>query len=299
MRGDRIALIAGRRTAWREHGDARGAPVLIVHGAWGGPSSTLWNGPRLRWQAPTDGLRLIHYDRRCAGHSDYSGGDFTLSDLARDAVVLLDHLQIDRAAIVATSAGGPIAIRLALDSPDRVGALALLNTGAALMHPRPKGLAEPWSGEVQDRIATVERRLTMLDLADREGTAAAVAATESEWRTPPDPPPSDDPKLQAARDHRAAALSRLPRGELIRLADGAIRNMRAQRGVNLRDQLQRLHLPVWIGHGDADTTVPIDFGQALADAIPHACFQVFPDTGHGLIVEPAAQAVLGEWLRRA
>ena len=291
----RFARIAGRRVAYAEYGDPRGRPVLIIHGAWGGPSSTLWTGPRLRWQASTDGLRLIWYDRRCAGWSEYTDADFTLSDLARDAADVLDYLRIEHATVIATSAGGPIGLRLALDAPERVSALALLNTGAALMHPNPP---LPRSAGALDRLATVRERLAMLNLAQREGVRAAVLAYESEWRTPPQAGfGQEEPALAAARRHRASALASLPQAELIRLAAGALRNMRAQRGVELTPELSRIAAPTLILHGDADTTIPIEFGRQLAAQIPAATFAALPGQGHGLIGDGDAQALVARWLR--
>lgn len=293
----RFARIAGRRVAYAEYGDPRGRPVLIIHGAWGGPSSTLWTGPRLRWDAPTDGLRLICYDRRCAGWSEYAETDFTLADLARDAVGLLNHLNIKQAAVIATSAGGPIGLRLALDAPERVSALALLNTGAALMHPNP---SLPRSAGLLDRLATVRERLAMLDLAERAGVRAAVLAYESEWRTPPQAgfeQEEEEAALAAALRHRAAALTRLPQTDLIHLAAGALRNMHAQRNADLTPELERIAVPTLVVHGDADTTIPIEFGQHLAAKIPTAKFLPLPAHSHGLIRNANAQTLLTKWLR--
>ena len=289
----RQALIDGRRVAYQEYGDPRGRPALIIHGAWGGPASTLWTGPRLRWRASTEGLRLIWYDRRCAGWSEYVESDFTFADLAQDATALLDHLRIERTAVIATSAGGPIGLRLALDAPSRISALALLNTGAALMHPEPNVAR---TAGVLDRLATVNQRLAMLDLAERSGARAAVLAHEQEWREPPQPPGEDD-GLEPFRAHRRQRLQTLPQPELVRLAAGALRNMRAQRNMDLTPELSRIATPTLIIHGDADTTVPIEFSQSLANAIPHAEWVVLKGKAHGLIWDADAQAVLTKWLR--
>ena len=293
----RVARIGGRRVAYETYGDPRGQPVLIVHGAWGGPSSSLWTGPRLRWSAPTDGLRLIWYDRRCAGLSQYDTQPFALEDLAHDAVDVLDYLQIERAAVIATSAGGPIGMSLALDHADRVSALVLLNTGAALMSLNPTGvnLDDPF---VADRLETVARRIALLKLMESEGVEAAIQQSEDEWRTPPEPE-SADPELAAFRANRLRALSRLSQSELVRLGRGALLNMRAQRGIDLADQLHKINCPTLIVHGDADTTVPIAFGQALSGAILNAQFAVLEDEGHGLIVSPRAQAITSDWLAQS
>ncbi|MDE2746095.1 MAG: alpha/beta hydrolase [Chloroflexota bacterium] len=291
----RLALINGRRVAYEVSGDPAGRPVLIIHGAWGGPSSTLWNGPRLRWHVPTDGLRLIWYDRRCAGLSQYDTGPFTLEDLANDAVDLLDYLNIDQAAIIATSAGGPIGLRLALDHPDRVESLVLLNTGASLMSLTPTAISlhDPF---VADRLATVAKRLALLDLFECEGIEAVIAESEEEWRSPPQPP-EPDPALSTHRENRQRFLQGISNEELTPLARGALLNMKAQRGVDLCDELSRIRCPVLIIHGDADTTVPVAFGRALAEEIPHGEFTVLNGQGHGLIVNPAAQQLVIQWLR--
>ncbi|MDE2987969.1 MAG: alpha/beta hydrolase [Chloroflexota bacterium] len=266
-----------------------------MHGAWGGPSSTLWNGPRLRWQVPTDGLKLIWYDRRCAGLSQYDTEPFTLEDLAADAADLLDYLNIDQAAVIATSAGGPIGLRLALDHPNRVMSLVLLNTGASLMSLTPTGV-DPADPFVSDRLETVAKRLTLLDLLDSEGIEAAVAASKDEWRSPPQPA-EPDPVFQSFRDSRQQGLNNLSPSELARLALGALLNMKAQRGVDLSADLTRITCPVLIVHGDADTTVPIGFSCALADRIAQAELSVLNGHGHGLIVNSAAQQVVTHWLQ--
>lgn len=289
----RFASISGRRVAYEQHGDPQGRPALIIHGAWGGPSSASWTGPRLRWSAPTNGLRLIWYDRRCAGWSEYVEADFTPVDLARDAVDMLDYLRIERAAVVATSAGGPIGLRIALDFPKRLSALALLNTGAALMHPDPP---VERTALVLDRLSTVRERLAMLNLAEREGVRAAVSVYEQEWRIPPQPAAEDD-GLGAFRAHRMRALQSLSDADLARLAAGALRNMRAQRGVDLTPELGRVAAPTLVVHGDADTTIPIEFGAALAAAIPRTEWVTLKGKGHGLIWDEDAQALIAKWLR--
>ena len=290
----RIALISGRRVAYETQGDPDGAPLLVLRGAWGGPSSTLWSGPRLRWQAPLDGIRLILYDRRNSGGSAYNDDPISLADLARDAVDLLDYLHIHKTAIAATSAGGPIALRIALDHPGRVDRLALLSTGAALMHPDPPFLQKPYSAFVEDRLTTVRQRLAMLDIAATAGWPAAVAATESEWRNPP-VPPMPDLESEQYRTNRATALAKISTEELTRLATGAIKNMQAQANQDLTPELPHLKCPVWIIHAQDDTTVPHEYAQALSTAIPQAKLTTLPSATHALIEAPEIQHALTRW----
>ncbi len=215
--------------------------------------------------------------------------------MANDAVDLLDYLNIDQAAVIATSAGGPIGMRLAIDHPERVEALILLNTGASLMSLTPTGVPhdDPF---VADRLETVAKRLALLDLLDSEGIESAVAASEDEWRSPPQPA-EPDPAFQSFRDNRQLGLDNLSPSELARLALGALLNMKAQRGVDLSADMTLITCPVLIVHGDADTTVPIALGRALADGIPYAELSVLNEHGHGLIVNLAAQQVVTHWFQ--
>ena len=187
-------------------------------------------------------------------------------------------------------------MRLVIDSPDRVQALVLLNTGAALMSLSPSGVSldDP---VVQDRLQTIERRLALIALAKEEGMAAAVKTTESEWREPPSPA-EPEPLLHDFQRNRAHALSRLSMTELVRLAGGAIRNMQAQARVDLTDELHAIDCPTLILHGDTDTTVPLAYGEAIASAIANAEFEILNGEGHGLITKPRVQGMIRSWLDR-
>ena len=217
--------------------------------------------------------------------------------MANDAVDLLDYLGIERAAVIATSAGGPIGLRLTLDYPERVEALVLLNTGASLMSMSPSGV-DPSDPFVADRLGTVAKRLALVDLMESEGVEAVVAVSEEEWRSPPQPSESD-PALSAFRENRARALENLADRELVRLVRGALFNMQAQRSVDLLDEVNRIECPTLIVHGDADTTVPIAFGRALAESLPDADFVTLFGVGHGLIAIIHAQAILSDWLAQS
>ncbi len=151
---------------------------------------------------------------------------------------------------------------------------------------------------VADRLATVATRLALLDLFEQQGIHAAVAASEDEWRSPPQPP-QPDPALKSFRDNRQRALDNLSNTELARLTLGALLNMKAQRNSDLSNDLHRIKCPTLIVHGDADTTIPIAFGQALASSTPGADFVWLRGVGHGLIALPEAQHLSAKWLGRS
>jgi pimeloyl-ACP methyl ester carboxylesterase len=71
------------------------------------------------------GLQPIRFDNRDAGHSTRFSGDasYTLSDMADDAVGLLDVLGVDSAHLVGASMGGAVAQMIAIEHADRVRSL--------------------------------------------------------------------------------------------------------------------------------------------------------------------------------
>jgi 3-oxoadipate enol-lactonase len=81
--------------------------------------------------------RCITWDQRGHGQSPASG-PFTFWDSARDALALLDRLEIHRAIFVGTSQGGFVSLRAALLAPDRVRGLAVMGTSARIEDPRQK-----------------------------------------------------------------------------------------------------------------------------------------------------------------
>lgn len=75
-------------------------------------------------------FRVIRWDARGFGKTEFDGRPFTYWDSAADCIGLLDHLGLDRAVIGGMSQGGYMALRAALKYPDRVKALVLIDTQA-------------------------------------------------------------------------------------------------------------------------------------------------------------------------
>lgn len=100
------------------------------------PAIVLIHGLGLNRQITWDGLmpelaaryRVLRYDLLGHGQSAIPDGEVTLTALSKQLVKLMDHVQIDRAALVGFSLGGMINRRTALDHPGRVSALAILNS---------------------------------------------------------------------------------------------------------------------------------------------------------------------------
>lgn len=79
-------------------------------------------------------LRLIRPDYRGRGQSDWAGDpmSYTVPNEARDVLMLLDHLGIEKAAVLGTSRGGLIGMMLAATAKDRLLGLALNDVGPVI-----------------------------------------------------------------------------------------------------------------------------------------------------------------------
>jgi len=99
-----------------------GEPVVLVHGALLAEAyAPLCGEPTL-----TDHSRLVRYHRRGYAGSSRAAAPFSIAQQAADCLAVLRHLGIERAHIVGHSSGGVIALRLALDAPEVVHSLILL-----------------------------------------------------------------------------------------------------------------------------------------------------------------------------
>ena len=122
---------------------AEGLPVLALshsistdHGMW---------EPQAHDLLPH--FRILRYDTRGHGASDVPKGEYSVEELGRDFLGLMDALKISTAAFCGLSMGGTVGQWLALHAPERLTALVLANTGPRI------GTAESWNS----RIAAVRQ----------------------------------------------------------------------------------------------------------------------------------------------
>ena len=108
--------------------EGQGTPVLALSGLTRNSSDFDYAAPYL-----TD-VRLIRLDYRGRGKSTWTGAEtYTIPTEAGDALALLDHLGIEKAAILGTSRGGLIAMLLAMTAKDRLSGVCLVDIGPELM----------------------------------------------------------------------------------------------------------------------------------------------------------------------
>jgi pimeloyl-ACP methyl ester carboxylesterase len=140
-----------------------GEPVLFIYGAFVADLfRPVIDHPRLA------GYRRIHYHRRGYAGSSPADGPVTLSEVAADANAVLDHLGVTRAHVAGHSYGGAVALQLAIDAPERVHTLALLE---------PALMAGSGAPAYRESLAASAQRY-------REGSVADVVDAFLEARLP-------------------------------------------------------------------------------------------------------------------
>ncbi|WP_368346049.1 alpha/beta fold hydrolase [Pelagovum sp. HNIBRBA483] len=156
-----MMAISQNGTAYELSGPSDAPAVVLIHGL-GLTRSSTWGAivPDL-----SQNFRVLTYDLLGHGQSALPNVEVTLRSLAKQLVDLMDELKIEKAALLGFSLGGMINRRIAIDFPNRVSALAVLNSP----HDR---------GEEQQQI--VEKRAQ--DTAEG-GPAAGIDVTLARWFT--------------------------------------------------------------------------------------------------------------------
>ncbi|MCE7979586.1 MAG: alpha/beta hydrolase [Caldilinea sp. CFX5] len=103
----------------REQG--AGEPVVFVHGAMGDECAAIVTEPAL-----TNHYRVIDYHRRGWGKSARLEAPLSIEQQAADCRAVMQHFGVERAHLVGQSYGGVILLQMALDTPDAVQTLSLL-----------------------------------------------------------------------------------------------------------------------------------------------------------------------------
>jgi pimeloyl-ACP methyl ester carboxylesterase len=232
---------------WESTGS--GEPVLLVMGL--GMSATGW------WRTVpvlAERMRVIAFDNRGVGRSDHTNGQYTMRQLADDAVAVMDAANVDAASVYGLSLGGMIAQQLVLRHPERVRALVL---GATT----PGGRRH----ELPDRevVEFIRRRPGM---PTEEAVWAAVPYNYS----------------RVTRERHAKRIAEDVKHRL-RFAPNPA-GYRSQLAAAWRhdtgDRLHEISVPTLVVHGIEDRIVPLSNGRLLADAIPGARLEVLEDAGH-------------------
>ncbi len=181
---------------------------------------------------------------------------YELSDMANDAVAVLDALGLDRAHVVGMSMGGMIVQQLAIDHPER---LTSMTSVMSTTGDRDVGRTAP---EVADLYYGPRP-------SDRDQVIRASQELQRLYASP------------AFYDNDRAARRVGAAFDRCFCPDGVSRQLSAIVASGSRaDALRAVHVPALVIHGDRDTLIDVSGGQRTAECIPNARFVVIDGMGH-------------------
>lgn len=278
---------------YEAHGDPANPPLLLIMGL--GAQLTLWP-IELVEALVARGYYVIRYDNRDIGLSTKftehgvpnvrrvalmrlfglrAKLPYRLTEMAEDAVHLLDALGIDKAHVVGASMGGMIAQLVAIGHGDRVLSLTSImsTTGnPRLPRPRPDALAvlmdRPPAGATAEEVIPFGLRISK-----------AIGSPGY---------PADETRLKdrIVRDFERSFHPTGPGRQMAAILDDGDR----------RKRLRAVRVPALVIHGADDPLVPVEGGRDTAAAIPGAQLKVIPGMGHDLpleLVDEVADAIAG------
>ncbi|MBA3604680.1 MAG: alpha/beta hydrolase [Acidimicrobiia bacterium] len=210
------------------------------------------------------GLHVVRFDNRDVGLStsfdgapvDEHGASYRLSDMAADAVAVLDACDVDRAHVMGLSMGGMIVQTMAIEHPARLATMtsAMSRTGEpGYGGSTPEALALLLGPPATDRRSYVDGHVAGLRV-----WGSPEFADEDRWRA----------DAQRAFD-RAFNPAGTTRQFLAVAASG-------DRAAGLRG----VRAPTVVIHGDRDTLIDQSGGRRTAELIPGARFELIEGMGH-------------------
>ena len=153
-----------------------GEPVLLLHGGLLADENT----PLLSEPALTDSFQVINYHRRGFAGSSHPEGKAQISDQVADARALLRELGVERAHVVGHSLGGTIAIQLALDAPEAVHTLTLMEPAIMAAIARAEAGDSPEARASQQAFMEgMQRVQAIYESGDKRGALLAFLETRA------------------------------------------------------------------------------------------------------------------------
>ena len=257
----------GVRIHYEAFGRTRAPVVLMIQGL--GADKHLWDLQRFILAVR---YRVIAFDNRGAGRSDKPFNDYSLEQMADDAVAVLDEEGVDRAHVVGASMGGAITLLVALRHPQRVSSLVLVST-AGRHHAWRRELLSGWAA------AATERGM------------GAMTGEAARWVIGP-------------RSFRRVfpLLGWLGPLGMGRPAHAFAAQVHAILAVDdaIGDELPTIVAPALVIVGNQDILTPRGDSEELAELLPNAELVVISGAAHGVMIEHAStfNMVLFEFLDR-
>jgi len=182
------------------------------------------------WQPQVPALvgtyRVIRYDARGHGSSTVPAGNYTIEQLGKDALAILDAEDVKQAHVCGISLGGITAMWLGVHAPERVSSLVLANTAARI------GSVQSWT----DRIALVQER----------GMRGVAEMATARWFSP------------GYRQGHDEVVTRFKTMVETCPAAGYLGCCAALRDEDLRETISSIGCPVLVVAGSTDEATPLE-----------------------------------------
>jgi 3-oxoadipate enol-lactonase len=223
---------------------SEGAPVLVFSNSLG-TTLELWD-PQVPAFAPA--FRLLRYDQLGHGRSEVPPRPYTVEQLGRELIALLDELGIGRVSFCGLSLGGAVGMWLGAHAPERLERLVLAGTSAYFGPP--------------------QRWLERVTLVQIHGMGPVAESAMARWFTPAFT--GFEPYLDG---HASTPV------------DGYIACCDALAVWDFRSELIGVSVPTLVLVGAEDPATPPEQAEAIAEGIPGARLQVLRGAAHLLNVE--------------
>lgn len=234
-----------------------GAPVVLVHGS--GPGVTAYANWRLTFPDLAAHFRVIAPDMAGFGRSDKPGG-YGMKLWTEQLIALLDALGLERVSLVGNSFGGGLALRVAVEHPDRVHRLVLMGA-AGVEFPLTEGLDAVWGYQ-----PSVENMRKIMDYFaySRELVTDELAEVRYQASILPGVPEAFSGMFPAPRQRWVEELA----------TDESL--------------LRKIQHETLIVHGRDDQVIPLQNSERLHALIERSELHVFGRCGHWTQIEWAA-----------
>ena len=231
------------------------------------------------WQNPvwapltarlSEKFRLIRYDERGNGLSDWDVADISFEAFVRDLETVVDALGLGRFALFGFSHGAAVSIAYAARHPERVSRLVLSGGYAQGWGKRSKG----------EQAAQFEALSTLVGTGWAEDNPAFRQVFTSLYI-----PDATDEQMQWVNNLQNVAAS----------PENTVRLIRALGNVDVAELLPRVAAPTLVLHSRGNTPVPLEQGLVLARSIPNARLVALESNNHIILShEPAWDRYMNE-----
>ncbi len=242
---DELAHIGHRRMRFRLEGSRQKPIVLLSHPL--GVNLDIWN---LQTTILKQHFRILRYDLPGHGGSSGDRDTITLSDLAYDVSMLLDHLGIDRVAFVGLSLGGMIGQEFAIAYPDKLTHIVLCSTSSQL--------------EAQVKAGFNARIESVLE----NGMATQVEPVLRRWFTP---------EFSSMFPRTLEWVSELI---LSTSVEGFVGCCRAIQSLDTTERLALIKVPTLVVPGEKDQSFPPAVSEAIRSRIQGAELATLSGAAH-------------------